>query len=68
MLEIKEGKIIHYMNHNNRILRGKVIAKVGRYYKISNSNFLVSSDRIFKNDEQVTKFFNLTKGWNKPES
>ena len=56
------------MNHNNRILRGKVIAKVGRYYKISNSNFLVSPDRIFKNDEQVTKFFNLTKGWNKPES
>lgn len=69
MKDFKIGSIVHYMNNNNRIMRAKVIGKMnnGRFYQLSNSNYLVSADRVFKNDEQVTKFFNQTKGWTKPE-
>lgn len=68
MLEPKIGQIVHYMNHSNRIMRGKVLAKIGQHYSISGSNFLISKERIFPNDQQVTIFFNKTKGWIKPEN
>lgn len=55
------------MTNSNCIARGRVVAKVNRFYKINNSNYLVSEDRIFSNDQQASKYFNQTKGWNKSE-
>lgn len=68
MKDFKVGQLVHYMNRDNRIMRGKVEGKVNnRFYKITNCNYLVSEERVFQNDQQVTKFFNQTKGWTKPE-
>ena len=67
MKEIKINSFVHYMTKSNCIARGKVVAKVNRFYKINNSNYLVSGDRIFSNEQQASKYFNQTKGWTKPE-
>lgn len=67
-MEIKVGQLVHYMNQTNCICRGKIAKQINnRLFAISNCNYIVSRERIFENDDQVSKFFNLTKGWTKSE-
>lgn len=67
-MEYQVGRKVHYINNNNRIRVGKITSKINpRTYQMDNCNHLVNVERIFKNQEDAVKYFQMTKGWKNPE-